>query len=418
LPGLPASRVREVDHALGALERASGVLQKTMAERDRSLVFEREARAAAEAASRNKDAFLAMLGHELRNPIAAVSYAAQVMKNERRTQEQVDFAADVISRQTHHLKRLIDDLLDVSRVMRGKIVLERAPLDLAATVRRVAATLQGAGRLAERRLDVRASPAWVHGDATRIEQIVGNLLVNAATYTARGGCIRVHVGLENGTAVLEVADDGQGIAPEHLPRVFELFYQADPSIERTSGGLGIGLTLVQQLAQLHGGSVDAASPGKGQGATFTVRIPATSAPGQSLRTAAEPLAGVRRTVLLVEDNPDARESLRMALELDGHKVLEAGNALAGLSLLDQRPDVAVVDIGLPGVNGYEFARRARARAGPGVRLIALTGFAGSAEEKLAHDAGFDCHLTKPVVLSELAAAISSPFRSEPASRLA
>ena len=418
LPNLPASHVREVDHALGALERASAVLQKAPAERDRSLVTEREARAAAEAANRNKDAFLAMLGHELRNPIAAVSYAAQVLKSERRTSGQIDFAADVISRQTHHLKRLIDDLLDVSRVMRGKIVLERAPLDLAASVRHVAGTLQGAGRFADRHLEISATSAWIHGDGTRIEQIVGNLLVNAATYTAQGGNIRVRVGLENDEAVLEIADDGQGIAPEHLQRVFELFYQAEPSIDRSTGGLGIGLTLVQQLAQLHGGTVEAASAGKGMGATFTVRIPATSAPGQSVRAAAAPLAGLRHTVLLVEDNVDAREGLRMALELDGHKVLEAGDAVTGLSLLDQRPDAAVVDIGLPGMSGYEFARRARDKAGSSVRLIALTGYAGSAEEKLAHDAGFDCHLTKPVLLSQLAAALRAPPRPEPVSRRA
>lgn len=419
LPNLPASHVREVDHALRALEQASGVLQQTAAERDHSLLTERDARAAAEAANRNKDAFLAMLGHELRNPIAAVSYAAQVMKSERRTPEQVDFAADVIARQTHHLKRLIDDLLDVSRVMRGKIVLERAPLDLAATVRRAIATLQDAGRLAERHVEVSTAPAWIHGDATRVEQIIGNLLVNAATYTSRAGRIRVRVALENGEAVFQIADDGQGIAPEHLPRVFELFYQAEPTIDRATGGLGIGLTLVQQLAELHGGSVTAQSPGKGQGATFTVRIPATSAPGQSARAAAQPMAAVRRTVLLVEDNPDAREGLRMALELDGHKVLEAPDAKTGLSLLDERPEVAVVDIGLPDMNGHEFARRARAKAGTTVRLIALTGFGGEAEEKLAREAGFDRHLTKPVVLSELAAALSSPApRSEPASRRA
>ena len=397
LQDLSGSRVLEVDRALAALEEASGVLQRAMAD---------------------KDAFLAMLGHELRNPAAAVAYAAEVLQHGRRTPQQVDFAVDVISRQTHHLKRLIDDLLDVSRVMRGKIVLDRAPLDLAATARSVAGTLRTAGRLAGRELEIAAEPAWIHGDSTRIEQIIGNLLVNAATYTPLGGRIRMRVALEDGNAVLEVADDGQGIAPEHLARVFELFYQAEPTLERPTGGLGIGLTLVQQLAALHGGSVRAASAGKGKGATITVRMPAMSAPGQSARPA-EPRATRPQTVLLVEDNADAREVLRMALELDGHKVLQAGDGKSALALLAQRPSAAIVDIGLPGMDGNEFARRARAEVGNSVRLVALSGYGGIEEQKLAAQAGFDCYLTKPVVLSALAAALAGDSAAlHPSSRAA
>jgi signal transduction histidine kinase len=278
LAPLPASNVAEIDKALAGLEAASAVLSLAMREREQSFAAEREARAAAEAANKAKDEFLAMLGHELRNPLAAVANAAMILRLGRHDAEQTAFAAGVIGRQSAHLNRLIDDLLDVGRVVTGKIVLNVAPLELAAAVRLALSSLETAGRLAERRVELSAEPVWIDGDATRIEQIVANLVVNAATYTGAGGRIGIEVGGDERGAFLRVTDDGRGIEPQHLSRLFELFYQADPGPERAAGGLGIGLTLVQRLVELHGGSVRASSAGRGRGATFEVRIPAIASP--------------------------------------------------------------------------------------------------------------------------------------------
>ncbi|HZM35030.1 MAG TPA: ATP-binding protein [Burkholderiales bacterium] len=416
---LPASRVIEVQHALVALDQASRLLQDAMRERDRSLETEREAREAAEAANRAKDEFLAMLGHELRNPLAAISSAAALVGAERRTGEQLDFAAEVLERQTQHLKRLIDDLLDVGRVMTGKIFLERQRLDLAATARHVITTLETAGRLVERRVELDAAAAWIEGDATRVEQIITNLVANAATYTAPGGQIRVRVERRGAEALLEVSDDGRGIASESLPRLFELFYQADSSIDRASGGLGIGLTLVQRLVALHGGTVQAASEGKGKGATFTVRFPAIASEPAWQPPAAPAPPRVGLTLLLVEDNADERETLRMALELQGYDVIAAGEAGAALAAARRRrPAAALLDIGLPGMNGYELARVLRQELGPGALLIALTGYGGIVEERRALAAGFDRHLTKPVEPRELSRALAAAGADEAASRAA
>jgi signal transduction histidine kinase/CheY-like chemotaxis protein len=406
--GLPDSGVEEAARAFDALEKASEVLQVTTHERDRSLAVEREARAAAEAMNRAKDEFLAMLGHELRNPLAAILNASLIVKAERRTLQQLEFAAGVIERQSQHLKRLIDDLLDVGRVMTGKIRLERTPLDLAATVRHVAATLETSGRLAERQLEVDAEPAWVDGDPTRLEQVASNLMLNAATYTKRGGRIRVRVARQGGDTVLDVSDDGRGISPEALPRLFDLFFQADSTVDRSTGGLGIGLTLVKRLVELHGGSVEARSDGRGKGATFTVRIPAAAAQGGVPSDLAVLRPAVPRTVLIVEDNADARESLRMLLELQGHRVVTAPDGLIGLELLKRhRPPVAIVDIGLPGLDGYRFAMAARSELGAELLLVAVTGYGARSDERRARDAGFDLHLAKPVDLRELEAALAS-----------
>ena len=418
LEGLPPSRVAEVQQALAALEKASGVLQAATRERDRSLETEREARAAAEAANQAKDEFLAMLGHELRNPLAAISSAATIVATGKRTREQLDFAGGVLTRQSLHLKRLIDDLLDVGRVMTGKIFLERRPLELAAVVRHVVGTLETAGRLAKRRVELEVAPAWLHGDPTRIEQIVTNLVVNAATYTADGGRIGVRVESRAEESVLEVSDDGRGIAPEHLARVFELFYQADSTLDRASGGLGIGLTLVQRLAALHGGSVQAHSAGRGKGTTFTVRFPASGA-AASAQPRAAPEPGRAQTILVVEDNADERESLRVALELQGHRVVAVADGAAALAAARrQRPSAALLDIGLPGMHGYELARRLREELGAGVLLVALTGYGGAAEERRALESGFDRHLTKPVAPEDLAHTLAAGLEASASPRAA
>jgi signal transduction histidine kinase/ActR/RegA family two-component response regulator len=417
---LPASRVDEVSEALEALDHASQTLQAAMRARDQSLETEQKARAAAEAANRAKDEFLAMLGHELRNPLAAIWSAVAVVRSDRHTREQLDFAAGVIERQSRHLKRLIDDLLDVGRVMTGKVMLERAPLDLAAAARYVVATLESAGRFTQRRLDVDTEPAWVDADHTRLEQIITNLLANAVTYSAAGGRVKVRVARRGDAAVLEVSDDGRGIAPEHLERVFDLFFQADSTVDRASGGLGIGLTLVQRLVGMHGGTISARSAGPGHGATFEVRLPAVEAGTQPALAAAPPrAAAVAHEILLVEDNKDERDTLRVALELEGHRVLHAADGVAALELLlRHRPRVAILDIGLPGMDGYQLARQARAAIGPNLRLIALTGYGGTLEVERAKQAGFDLHLTKPVDVRELLQAIeiTGPVRAVPIGR--
>jgi signal transduction histidine kinase/ActR/RegA family two-component response regulator len=412
LTGLEASQVKEVDHALAALGQASAALEAATQQRNAALEVEREAREAAEAGSRAKDEFLAMLGHELRNPLAAITNAAAIVKSRRSTPEQVEFAGNVVERQSQHLKRLIDDLLDVGRVMTGKILLEREPLDLADSARHVASTLETAGRLAQRHLAVEAQPAWVSGDPTRIDQIVTNLLVNAATYTAPGGRIRLRVAREGGHALLEVSDDGRGIEPETLSRVFELFFQGNATVDRSRGGLGIGLTLVQRLVELHGGSVHAYSAGLGRGAVFTVRLPGAAAPATTQRPTALAELASPREILIVEDNADERRSLRMALELQGHRVLEAADGAAALVLLrEHAPQVAILDIGLPdGIDGYRLAELARREHGRELLLIALTGYGADTDKHRAIAAGFDRHLTKPADPDALAQAIQSARR--------
>ncbi len=390
LPPAAPSPVAEIDEALRAL--------------DRLLEAAQQGRAAAERANRAKDEFLAMLGHELRNPLAAVSNAAAVIRSPQRAPQQLEFASAVIERQARHLKRLIDDLLDVGRVMHGKIRLEREPLELQASVQHVLATLKSAGTLGAHRIDVRAAQAWVHGDRTRFEQILTNLLVNSATHTPAGGTIGVSLAERDGEAVLQVSDNGAGIAPEEQALIFEPFYQSQASRPR-AGGLGIGLTLVKRLVELHGGSVVVHSEGSGRGATFTVRLPAMHAapPAQ----APEGAGGVQRTILVVEDNDDERESLRMALELQGHRVLQAADAPGALAQVrSARPSVAFIDIGLPGIDGYELARAIRAQYDGRIQLFALTGYGAPADVQRARDAGFAQHFTKPVEVNELAAIVS------------
>ncbi len=405
LPPAGPSPVAEIDQSLRALDAASALLQGARVERDRLLEEEQKGRSAAEEANRAKDEFLAMLGHELRNPLAAVSNAAAVIRSQRCTPQQVDFATAVIQRQTLHLKRLIDDLLDVGRLVTGKIRLQRQPLDLQACVQHVLATLHTAGTLAGHRVEVHAAPVRVDGDPARIEQIITNLLVNAAAHAPAGGAIRISIAEESGAALLQVADDGAGIAPDEQARIFELFYQGQASRERASGGLGIGLTLVKRLVELHGGSIAVASEGAGRGTTFSVRLPAVDS---ALRTHAAPgSAGVPRTVLIVEDDVDERESLRMALELHGHHVVHAADAHTALAEVRRsKPSVAFIDIGLPGMNGYDLARTIREQSGDGVALYALTGYGAAADVRRSQQAGFRQHLTKPVEVNELAAIVA------------
>ncbi len=381
--------------------RITASFDETLQAVERLREAERDGRAAAEAANRAKDEFLAMLGHELRNPLAAVSNAVAIIRAPERTPQQLEFASGVIHRQCGHLKRLIDDLLDVGRVVTGKIVPDRRPLDLRASAQHVVTTLRTAGTFARHTLEVQAAPVWINGDQTRIEQIISNLLVNAAAYTPAGGRIELGLAQEDDTAVLSVRDDGNGIAAEALPRIFDLFFQGGQH-----GGLGIGLTLVKRLVELHGGTVTAYSAGPGKGATFTVRLPGTQAQVVQAESSAARLHAAR-TILVVEDNADERESLRIALELHGHRVLHAEDAQSALAQAHSgKPSIAFIDIGLPGMDGYGLAGELRARYGQTIALIALTGYGRGEDARRAREAGFSAHLTKPVEVSELAAIVA------------
>ena len=354
----------------------------------------------AEQESQAKDEFMAMLAHELRNPLSAISSAIQVLEASNGQDSNPALRArSIIARQVQHLARLVDDLLEVGRVVTGKIVLDRRPIDFADLVHRAVSVC--AERRTDQQLEIKTQSVWIEGDIVRMEQIVNNIVGNAVKYTPAGGSIRVRLTVEGADAVLRIEDTGYGIAPELLPRVFDLFVQGERTLERAQGGLGIGLTLVRRLVALHGGSVAAFSEGPGRGSVFTVRLPKIACP-QSIAPPCVPdhaHSPCKRRVLIIEDNRDAREMFRIMLELSGHEVLEAEEGLTGLSLLKtSRPDVAVIDVGLPGLNGYEIARRFRAEApdAGGVMLVALTGYGTPEARERSRQAGFHHHLIKPV----------------------
>ena len=377
-------------------------------------LFAREgaARAEAEAANRSKDEFLAMLSHELRNPLGAISSAIQVL--DRVGDASLGARArGVIARQTQHLSRLVEDLLDVSRAVTGKIAIRREVVDLAAVAERVMAGT--AARHATRAGDISlaARPVRVLGDAVRLEQVLTNLVDNALKYTPSGGRVAVSVHEEQGAAVLAVDDSGVGIEPALLPHVFDLFVQADRSLERTAGGLGIGLTLVRQIVELHGGTVAASSDGIGRGSRFTVRLPTTLAAPPA--AGAPPADGDRRLrILVVEDNDDAREMLRELGRLLGHEIHDVADGASGVEMaIRLRPDVTLIDIGLPGIDGYEVARRIRSEVGGRcLRLVALTGYGRAEDRERALAAGYDEHLVKPVDPARLAAVLREPACGE------
>jgi signal transduction histidine kinase len=407
---LPVSNVREVDEVADTLVEASTLIRRRSAERDEALAKERAARAEAESASRSKDEFLAMLGHELRNPLGAISSAATVLEHPDASAPAAAQAREIITRQTGHLVGIVDDLLDVARVTTGKISLRREVADAASIVRGCLDTLRSTGRLASHEVMLEAESVWADVDVTRLEQVLTNLLVNAVKYTPIGGTITVSIRPDADEAVLSVSDTGIGIVPRMLPLIFDLFVQSDRALDRAQGGLGIGLTLVKRIVELHGGTVSAASGGAGQGTTFTVRLPRVATPASPAPPVAAPggPTGARR-VLIVEDNDDARDMLRSMLSLWGHDVEEARDADGALALLTQRrPDIALVDIGLPRRDGYELARDIRSSIeGRDVFLVAVTGYGQPEDHGRAMDAGFDAHLVKPVDPNRLAALIAS-----------
>jgi signal transduction histidine kinase len=362
-----------------------------------------EAEALAESlrrADRAKDEFLAMLGHELRNPLGTLSNALALLERGDRDARERQVIA-VVRRQAGQLARLVDDLLDMSRLTSGKVRLQPAPVDLHALAQRCVDALVQSGRGAAHDVRVEGGPARTEADATRLEQVVNNLLDNALKYTPPGGRVRVCTGLEGGDATLTVTDTGHGIEPALLPHVFDLFVQEPQGLDRPRGGLGLGLAVVKQLVELHGGTVSATSAGAGGGSAFTVRLPATTPAGRT-PGATTPRSGMeggrQRRVLVVEDNDDAREMLHMLLEGAGHVVEVAADGPNGLARLQAfKPDVALIDVGLPGLDGYALARMARAQPETsGIRLVALTGYGQAEDRARALAAGFDRHVTKPV----------------------
>ena len=380
---------------------------------NRRLVREMEERQAAERKSHAKDEFLAMLGHELRNPLSAISSASSLIGLPGAGQESVARARTIIQRQSQHLSRIVDDLLDLSRAMSGKILLARQPLDLANLAASCLETFRATGRTAGYGISVELEPGWVDGDPTRLEQIVSNLLDNALKYTPSGGNIAISLGRADGQVVFTVRDTGVGIPAELLPHVFDVFVQGAISIDRSQGGLGIGLSLVRRLVELHGGSVACTSAGAGLGSCFEIRLPQAQAAVAA--PSAEVVRGVdgKPTVLLIEDNEDGREMMATMLEVHGFPVLQAADGLQGVArALQQVPDAALVDIGLPGIDGYEVARRLRADpATRAIRLIALTGYGLEEDQRRVLEAGFDQHLVKPVAIDLLLDALAPSAQS-------
>jgi CheY-like chemotaxis protein/two-component sensor histidine kinase len=340
--------------------------------------------------------FLAMLGHELRNPLAAIASATEILKRLGATTGMAAQSRAVIERQVRHLKRLVDDLVDAARVQSGKVTLERRPVDLADAVHQALSTLHSVAPSAPHAVEVDAEPVGVNVDPIRLEQILVSLLTNAVKFTPVGRAIRVRVRAEGDTAVLVVEDEGIGMPAEILPRIFDLFFQGERTAARTEGGLGIGLTLVKMLTELHGGSVEASSSGRGGGSTFVVRLPRAVIPSTGSRRPSR-AAAARRRVLIVEDDDDGREMLKTLLTLEGHDVLEAGNGTDAVRILAaERPDVAFIDIGLPGMDGYDVARAARRQPDQPTLLVALTGYGQAEDRQRCFDAGFDDFVLKPV----------------------
>jgi CheY-like chemotaxis protein len=379
----------------------------------REIARSRQAEEELQDANRRKDEFLAMLSHELRNPLAPIRNAVELMRRVGSSEQRVIMARDVIDRQVTHLARLVDELLDVSRISQGKIVLKKEPVELSKIIAHSVETVRPMIDAREQRLSVEVSarPVWLLGDFARLSQVVANLLNNASKYTAEGGRIRLSAIAGEGFATIAVEDNGSGIDPELLPRVFEIFVQGERGLDRSQGGLGIGLTLVKRLVELHQGRVEAHSEGAGRGARFKVMLPSISAvrhaeaaPAAAASTAQEVYG---RRVLVVDDNVDAAESTAAYLRLEGHEVKTVSDGTEALaSVRVFAPHVIVLDIGLPGLDGYAVARQLRERGDTShALLIAMTGYGQKDDKQRASEAGFDYHFVKPTDPRQIQAAI-------------
>jgi signal transduction histidine kinase len=391
-----------------ALRQLNEALEGRVEERTRAL---ERANAALKEEDRRKDEFLAILAHELRNPLAPIANSIEILKQFEGNGELCRQARDTMGRQLALLVRLVDDLLEVSRIRRGKIELRRSRVELSVIVRQAVEGVEPYARRKGQRVDVSipAESIPLDADSVRLTQVIGNLLNNAAKFTPSGGHIELAVERKGDEVSIRVRDDGIGIAPEQLERIFEMFTQLDSSLERSEVGLGIGLTLVRNLVELHGGSIEARSAGTGRGSEFVIRLPVaeagrmpsddrastTSAAARSTEPTVQRGAGLK--VLLVDDNRDAAHTMAMLLRYDKHDVVIGADGLEAVETAARiEPDVVLLDIGLPTLNGYEAARRIREQLGDAVTLIAVTGWGQEEDRQKSKEAGFDHHLTKPV----------------------
>jgi signal transduction histidine kinase len=408
---LQAEKTRELERANAELESANQVLQMQIAERERLERVLREA-------DKKKDEFLAILAHELRNPLAPIRNAVQMMRVKPLQDPELAWCRDAIDRQIELLVRLVDDLLDISRITQGKIKLQKTRADVASIVAQGIETLRGQidARGQELVLELPDEACWIEGDVPRLAQVVGNLVSNASKYTDEGGTIRLRVEVEpgdagasgrsgGGYAAIRVTDTGIGIPPEMLSTLFQLFAQVDSTIDRAQGGLGVGLALVRSLVEMHGGTVSAHSDGPGKGSEFVVRVPLSTSPVEPADAPAVgsvPRDGCRR-VLVVDDNEDSAASMALLLQSVGHAASTANDGHAALEIAEQsRPEVVLLDLGMPGLDGYEVAKRLRSQPwGKDVLLIALTGWGQQEARDRSRTAGFDAHLVKPVEFDAL-----------------
>ncbi len=354
---------------------------------------------------RRRDMFLAMLSHELRNPLAAISSAVAILGRSEINPHIAEQARQIIDRQCGQMTRLLEDLLDVTRISQGKIELHAEPLDLEIVIEEAVKAVGALFHAREQSLDVDYRPRklFVHGDSVRLHQVLVNLLSNAAKYSEPGTTVRLTVARKAGDAVIRIRDEGLGIPQETLESIFEPFTQLEATRSRSKGGMGIGLALVRSLVELHEGNIMASSDGPGTGSEFVIRLPRTSSRTKTEAPPKDPPLADTLRILIVEDHPDVRTMLKMLLEMQGFDVETAGDGERGVELIDfQKPNVAFVDIGLPGIDGYEVARQVRSRTeNEPVYLVALTGYGQPQDLELAKDAGFDFHLAKPVDLNEL-----------------
>ncbi len=421
---LQEEKTRELELLNRHLQEANCELE----EANRALRIENEERQRVEQAlkeaDRHKDEFLAILAHELRNPLAPIRHAVDLMKNQTLQGESLIWSRDVIDRQAAHLTRLVDDLLDISRITHGTIKLSKGIVTVGAIVDRAVEALQPVIEAHQHSLVVECADrsVAVHGDLTRLVQVLGNLLSNAAKYTPPGGQIHLDIRAADAGVEFKVTDSGIGIAAESLPKLFNLFSRLQqPGATHTESGLGIGLALVRRLVELHNGEVSVRSKGENQGSEFIVRLPLSNANavGSTATAFTTPRSVADRSsprrILVVDDNLDAQQGLTLLLEIEGHQVLTASDGAQGLELATaHRPDIALVDIGMPIMDGYELARRIRASDwGNSIRLVALSGWGQPDDVIRAREAGFDSHLMKPVtfeVVSEILRALGDPMQ--------
>jgi signal transduction histidine kinase/ActR/RegA family two-component response regulator len=365
-------------------------------------------------ADRRKDEFLATLAHELRNPLAPLSNALELWRFAKNNPEQLDELRSMMQRQVGQMTRLIDDLLDVSRISRGKISLRTEPVDLRTLVSTTVESVKPVTAANNQRLDVSlpSEPVTISGDATRISQVIGNVLNNAAKYTPEGGRISVRLAWEGDKARISVRDTGCGIPPDQLSSIFEMFQQVDQTLDRAQGGLGIGLTLAKRLIEMHGGAIEATSDGQGQGSEFVITLPAeaveTVVESKPVPSTTAPPKLPRRRILVVDDVHESAQTLARMLRAIGQEVDTAHDGYAALSHVSgHKPEVVFLDIAMPGMNGYEVARRIRCSIEiEAPLLIALTGYGQDDDRRRAFEAGFDFHLTKPVSIEQLSSLLS------------